>query len=89
MKKIFLILLPVFVLAIACEEKTASQHMEHDDAYAHLKNVKLDSNIDPYCKMKVDKYLVDTASIDGKTYGFCSVLCKEEVLNNPDKYLKK
>jgi YHS domain-containing protein len=33
--------------------------------------------------------IADTANIDGKIYGFCSAMCKEEVVADPQKYLSK
>ncbi|MDN5397107.1 MAG: YHS domain-containing protein [Chryseobacterium sp.] len=31
----------------------------------------------------------DTAVYKGKTYGFCSSLCKDEFKKNPEKYVQK
>ncbi len=42
---------------------------------------------DPYCKMTVPKGATITTIYKGKQYGFCSEVCKERSLENPDKYL--
>lgn len=35
---------------------------------------------DPYCMMPVTAGVSDTATINGKLYGFCAATCKEEYL---------
>lgn len=50
--------------------------------------LKLTSSIDPVCQMSVDGLVADTARYMGKTYGFCSKLCKERFKKEPTAYLK-
>ncbi|WP_020595862.1 DJ-1/PfpI family protein [Spirosoma panaciterrae] len=50
--------------------------------------LKLTSSIDPVCQMSVDGLVADTARYMGKTYGFCSKLCKERFRKEPTAYLK-
>ena len=49
---------------------------------------KLTSSIDPVCQMSVDGLVADTARYMGKTYGFCSKMCKERFRKEPMTYLK-
>lgn len=50
----------------------------------------LSSKTDPVCDMMLKQGDVsDTASYQGKMYGFCSSGCKEEFLKNPGQYLNK
>ncbi|MEG0528979.1 MAG: YHS domain-containing protein [Bacilli bacterium] len=37
--------------------------------------------------MKTADHLSSTATYKGKTYGFCSSMCKDEFLKNPEKYI--
>ena len=48
----------------------------------------LTSTIDPVCQMSVDGLVADTARYRGKTYGFCSKICKERFRKEPTAYLK-
>jgi YHS domain-containing protein len=43
---------------------------------------------DPVCDMDVTKEQADTATYNGKLYGFCGTGCKEEFLKAPQDYLK-
>lgn len=46
--------------------------------------------IDPVCKMDVSKLkIAATAAFESKTYGFCSVECKEAFEKEPQKYVQK
>ncbi len=45
--------------------------------------------IDPICKMKVDKRkAAATYEYNGKTYYFCAMGCKEKFSKDPEKFLK-
>lgn len=48
----------------------------------------LSSTIDPVCQMSVDGFVADTVRYMGKTYGFCSKLCKVRFKKEPMAYLK-
>lgn len=50
--------------------------------------VVLDSDVDPVCHMNVGGEHADTTRYNGKVYGFCSAICKESFLKNPEKFLK-
>jgi YHS domain-containing protein len=55
-----------------------------------IKLSELATDKDLYCEMTVaEGAIADTANIDGKIYGFCSAMCKEEVVADPQKYLSK
>lgn len=50
-------------------------------AYDEKLNVVLDSivnKVDPICDMEIPEHLNDTALVDGKIWGYCSVVCKEK-----------
>lgn len=56
----------------------------------NIKLSELATDKDLYCDMTVvEGAIADTANIDGKIYGFCSTMCKEEVVADPQKYLSK
>jgi|JI10StandDraft_1071094.scaffolds.fasta_scaffold1958131_2 YHS domain-containing protein len=47
-------------------------------------------DIDPICEMKVKgEPVAATFEFEGKTYGFCSVYCKESFEKEPKKYLDR
>ena len=43
---------------------------------------------DPVCGMSVKEGVNDTATVDGKLYGFCSSGCKDEFIKEPSRYIK-
>ena len=53
------------------------------------KKVALTQDVDPVCGMKVDDNALFTAKYNGKTYGFCSLDCRDKFAANPSKYLAK
>ena len=70
-------------LASAADYVFATEH-------AAIKLSELATDKDLYCEMTVaEGAIADTANIDGKIYGFCSAMCKEEVVSDPQKYLSK
>ncbi len=53
-----------------------------------IKVADLGSPKDFVCGMDVEEgSIADTASFEGKTYGFCSSECKAEFIKNPQSYL--
>ncbi len=47
-------------------------------------------DIDPICDMSVKgEPVAATFTYEGKTYGFCSVFCKESFEKDPKKYLEQ
>lgn len=49
----------------------------------------LASKKDPVCNMPVSGGIADTASFEGKLYGFCATGCKEAFVKKPTDYLKQ
>jgi YHS domain-containing protein len=48
------------------------------------------SVLDPICLMSLEEYeAVATADHDGKTYGFCSELCKKKFVEAPEKMVAR
>lgn len=88
MKKIIsLTIISVFVLA-SCETKTEPEvNMAHEMTASQRLEVVVDNEIDPVCGMKTSEHLSDTVHYEGKVYGFCSAMCKEEFLEEPTKYI--
>lgn len=53
-----------------------------------IKVSQLAVNKDLVCGMPVEEgNIADTASLENKTYGFCSAECKAEFLKSPQTYL--
>ena len=50
-------------------------------------DVAVVNEFDPICGMKTADHLSDTTTYNGKTYGFCSTMCKDEFLKNPEKHI--
>jgi YHS domain-containing protein len=49
----------------------------------------LTSNIDPVCHMTVAAGYADTARFKNELYGFCSHMCRESFVKNPERFLNK
>lgn len=72
----------------AKQEEFEVQHVSHEEMKAVKKlDVAVVNEIDPICGMKTADHLIDTANYEGKTYGFCSTMCKEEFLKNPESHI--
>ncbi len=55
-----------------------------------LKLSQLASDKDHVCGMSIEEgSITDTASYNGKLYGFCAAECKAEFLKSPDTYLSQ
>lgn len=66
-------------MAAATEEKPKTIEIKVSD---------LATNKDFVCGMEVsDGGIADTASYEGKLYGFCSSECKDEFVKNPASFL--
>ena len=64
------------------------KHVSHEEMKAANKiDVAVVNEVDPICGMKTADHLSDTANYKGKTYGFCSTMCKDEFLKNPEKHI--
>ncbi|MFV0235724.1 YHS domain-containing protein [Empedobacter falsenii] len=85
------------ILAItftACSKEQPKQddfevkHVSHEEMKAAKKlDVAVVNEFDHICEMKTADHLSDTANYEGKTYGFCSTMCKDEFLKNPEKHI--
>ncbi|MFN8286830.1 MAG: YHS domain-containing protein [Chitinophagales bacterium] len=61
-----------------------------EETKINVKLTQLSSDVDHVCGMSItDDGINDTASYDGKLYGFCSKECKDEFVKDPGKYLPK
>lgn len=83
-----LLLSAVVMLALtACNNKSATTETTTAQPgapapkpeFVDIKVAQLSSNVDPGCGMTVeDGSIADTATVDGKLYGFCSKECKAD-----------
>lgn len=72
----------------AKQEEFEVQHVSNEEMKAVKKlDVAVVNEVDPICGMKTADHLSDTANYEGKTYGFCSTMCKEEFLKNPESHI--
>jgi len=70
------------------QENFEVKHVSHEEMKATQKlDVAVVNEFDPICGMKTADHLSDTATYNGKTYGFCSTMCKDEFLKNPEKHI--
>jgi YHS domain-containing protein len=51
--------------------------------------ITLASTIDPVCNMSVATGHSDTTLYKNNVYGFCSHMCKESFVKEPERYLSK
>ncbi|MFN8300383.1 MAG: hypothetical protein U0T75_14880 [Chitinophagales bacterium] len=77
----------VLVALTACNNKPAETNTPEASApapkseFVDIKVAQLSTNVDPGCGMTVeDGSIADTATVDGKLYGFCSKECKADYL---------
>lgn len=81
--------------AVSCKKenmevkKVDHSKIMHSGAQDEKLNVKVVNAEDPICGMKTAEYLKDTANYNGKTYGFCNSMCKDEFKKAPEKYVIK
>ena len=90
-----LIILPVFITFLACQNrneinvKAVSQKDSIQTAkpVKDFRKVEFASKKDVTCGMPLTaRNIKDTAHYKGKVYGFCSQECKNEFLKNPEGY---
>lgn len=62
---------------------------EHETLGINISPDLLASKKDPVCNMPVSGGIADTASYEGKLYGFCATGCKEAFVKKPADYLKQ
>lgn len=90
----------ITLLVISCENtnetSTTQKGNIHDtaamaarplDSLTKYTAAMLDSEKDLVCGMPVSAGIADTAHYKGKTYGFCSNECKDELVKNPAGYI--
>jgi len=93
MKKLFFTANVMLILALsACnqkvEQKTDTGTAAPERKKMEVKLTDLASAKDFVCGMPVEEGgIADTASYEGKLYGFCSAECKAEFAKNPSSYL--
>ncbi len=79
----------VSLMACAQETPTVKHKKSAPAAKSDTKAVKFANAVDPICHMPTEPDIKDTAVYKNKTYGFCSVYCKDEFKKNPEKYVQK
>lgn len=82
-------LLSISLLSCAKESPKVKHASHMDSSGKTIENVLIVNEEDPICHMKTAGVLKDTAVYKNKTYGFCSVYCKDEFKKNPEKYAQK
>ncbi|MBL7786403.1 MAG: YHS domain-containing protein [Chitinophagales bacterium] len=101
MKKVLFILSTVVLLAMnSCQSNSKSganiqpvgeakeMPAESETSTIAVPAEKLAMLKDPICDMDIKAdALADTASYQGKLYGFCSKSCKASFVENPEKHL--
>ena len=91
MKKIFFSAAVVVSIAlVSCNNKaTENKPAEQKEQKGmDIKVSQLASKIDYSCKMNLeDGSIADTASYQGKLYGFCSAECKADFMKDPEAHL--
>ncbi len=100
MKKNYQLLLATSIMIgfLACnskqepEQKTApaleSKAEENKKEEIKIETSSLARLDDPVCGMSVKEGVNDTATVDGKLYGFCSTGCKDEFIKEPARYIR-
>ena len=95
MKKVMFYALTALGITLgACNPKAAAPKVEDKMATESKPlNIKLSDLATPKdlnCEMKLEEgAIADTATYQGKIYGFCSSECKAEFLKNPEAQLAK
>jgi YHS domain-containing protein len=95
MKKVFLYNVLAASIALgACNQKAAApkadEKMTSESKGVNIKLSQLATNKDLNCDMPLaDGAISDTATYNGKIYGFCSPECKADFLKNPEAELAK
>ncbi|REC49030.1 YHS domain-containing protein [Chryseobacterium pennipullorum] len=82
-------LLSIALLSCAKETPQVKHKTNMNTSGKNIENITVVNTEDPICHMKTAGFLKDTAVYQNKTYGFCSVYCKEEFKKNPEQYAQK
>lgn len=59
----------------------AAKH-EKEATEINITGLKFAQDTDPVCEMSIKDGVADTATVNGKLYGFCSPVCKEDFVKN-------
>lgn len=86
MRKLMLSAVVLLALAACNNKATTTENQTPDTSapapkseFVDIKVAQLSTNVDPGCGMTVeDGSIADTATVDGKLYGFCSKECKAD-----------
>lgn len=92
MKSTYIIAVFISISLISCKKQVADvQKVKHDDMAASTEEISVEvaNEKDPICEMSVKGMVNHTANYKGKTYGFCSSVCKGEFKKNPEKFAIK
>jgi len=81
-------LLPIFTAALIFSACSKNETGNQKEGQLSVEKVNLASDKDPVCQMSVKDHFEDTASYNGKVYGFCNPGCKAEFKKDPQKYVK-
>lgn len=88
--KLILTAVMSFSLMACAQETPKVKHKKANTAKSSVgQKVKFANATDPICNMPTEPDMKDTAVYKNKTYGFCSVYCKDEFKKNPEKYVQK
>ncbi|MGN7708130.1 YHS domain-containing protein [Chryseobacterium sp. 22543] len=91
MKSLIIMTALLSISILSCAKETPQvKHASHmDSSGKKIENILVVNEEDPICHMKTAGSLKDTAVYKNKTYGFCSVYCKDEFKKSPEKYAQK
>lgn len=81
--------LSVSLLACAQETPKVKHKKKNTPTKTAVQKAKFANSVDPICNMPTEPDMKDTAVYKGKTYGFCSSMCRDEFKKNPEKYAQK
>lgn len=88
-KIIITALLSVSLMACAQEIPKVKHKKSSKASKSQVQKVKFANAEDPICHMPAEPDMKDTAVYKNKTYGFCSVYCRDEFKKDPAKYVQK
>ncbi len=95
MKKVFFYTLLMSGIAFtSCNQKAAApksdDKMSTESKGVNIKLSELATNKDLNCDMPLSEgAIADTATYQGKIYGFCSTECKADFMKDPEAHLAK
>ncbi len=88
MKNILSLTLITIISLTSCEQKLEVKKVDEMHQTHKKIDVEVVNDLDSICGMPTAEHLSDTVKYEGKIYGFCSTMCKEEFLKDPKKYQK-